>query len=382
MLALTLQSGAELLLDGLILSNILEQLGAADLAAAAATASALRFPAYAAARAAIERHAARLDCTPLHDLDDSVGPIARLSQWEQLDEANILWLRAEQRALIAAQKDGELRVRACEDLSGRNHHAASEQHGPVFNPNAVNGHGAFEFDGNSVLKTRPFAMPVPQPLTLVVVARARGDTTIVDALGTSSSRFELCHGYPSGWHPSPEICMTASGHDAVPSQSMRGSTRGDGEWHVFTAIFDVRKSELYVDGVREASGKNVGNNRLDGLSIGCDHSGVFFLIGSVAEASASPRTACHALSPSYRISGCVTADTDAWNLLHPVSCQSTNPCSAHPAPPLPAATALQHPPLPGAACAGRVNTCSEVQPKLQDGAGLELTSGEPTLPSQ
>mmetsp|Transcript_25819 Transcript_25819/g.78500 ORF Transcript_25819/g.78500 Transcript_25819/m.78500 type:complete len:356 (-) Transcript_25819:758-1825(-) len=325
MLALTLQSGAELLLDGLILSNILEQLGAADLAAAAATASALRFPAYAAARAAIERHAARLDCTPLHDLDDSVGPIARLSQWEQLDEANILWLRAEQRALIAAQKDGELRVRACEDLSGRNHHAASEQHGPVFNPNAVNGHGAFEFDGNSVLKTRPFAMPVPQPLTLVVVARARGDTTIVDALGTSSSRFELCHGYPSGWHPSPEICMTASGHDAVPSQSMRGSTRGDGEWHVFTAIFDVRKSELYVDGVREASGKNVGNNRLDGLSIGCDHSGVFFLIGSVAEL----RLFSIHLSPEQRVQVESTL-ARKYNLSYKMELASSSPVESPP----------------------------------------------------
>jgi hypothetical protein len=119
-----------------------------------------------------------------------------------------------------------------------------------------------------------------------VVARARGDTTIIDALGTSSSRFELCHGYPTGYHPTPEICMTASGHDAVPTQSMRGVTRGTGEWHVITAIFDTRKSELFVDGGREATGKNVGNNRLDGLSIGCDHSGVFFLMGSVAEVRA------------------------------------------------------------------------------------------------
>lgn len=89
-----------------------------------------------------------------------------------------------------------------------------------------------------------------------VVARARGDTTIIDALGTNSSRFELCHGYPTGYHPSPEICMTASGHGAVPTQSMRGSTRGTGEWHVITAIFDTRKSELFVDGGREATGKN------------------------------------------------------------------------------------------------------------------------------
>jgi hypothetical protein len=69
----------------------------------------------------------------------------------------------------------------------------------------------------------------------------------------------------------------------TPFRLFQGTTRGTGEWHVITAIFDTRKSELFVDGAREAAGKNVGNNRLDGLSIGCDHSGVFFLMGSVAE---------------------------------------------------------------------------------------------------
>ena len=100
----------------------------------------------------------------------------------------------------------------------------------------------------------------------MVVAKARGDTTIIDALGTSSSRFELCHGYPTGWHPSPEICITASGHDAPPQRSLRGSTRGTGEWHIYTAVFDARRSELYVDGSCEATGKSVGGNRLDGRS--------------------------------------------------------------------------------------------------------------------
>jgi len=53
--------------------------------------------------------------------------------------------------------------------------------------------------------------------------------------------------------------------------------------HVYTAIFDQRRSEVYVDGYCEASGKNVGSNSLDGLSIGCDHNGIFFLTGSLAE---------------------------------------------------------------------------------------------------
>ena len=35
--------------------------------------------------------------------------------------------------------------------------------------------------------------------------------------------------------------------------------------------------------IRQASGKSVGANELDGLSVGCDHSGVFFLTGALAE---------------------------------------------------------------------------------------------------
>ena len=77
--------------------------------------------------------------------------------------------------------------------------------------------------------------------------------------------------------------MTASGHDQTPKNSLRGSTRGTGDWHVYTAVFDQRKSEMYVDGYCEASGKNVGANPLDGLSLGCDHTGVFFLTGMIAE---------------------------------------------------------------------------------------------------
>ena len=76
--------------------------------------------------------------------------------------------------------------------------------------------------------------------------------------------------------------MTASGQDSAPRNSLRGSTRGTGEWHIYTAIYDERKSEMFVDGYCEASAKNVGNNKLDGLSIGCDHNGVFFLSGAIA----------------------------------------------------------------------------------------------------
>ena len=87
--------------------------------------------------------------------------------------------------------------------------------------------------------------------------------------------------------------MTAAGTDASPRQSLRGTTRGTGDWHLFTAIFDNKHSEIYVDGYCESSGKSPGTNSLDGLTIGCDHAGVFFLTGSVAEVRPDPTLPRH-----------------------------------------------------------------------------------------
>lgn len=83
--------------------------------------------------------------------------------------------------------------------------------------------------------------------------------------------------------PTASALLENKGGTDSPKYSARGSTRGTGEWHVYTAVFDQKKSEMYVDGNCEASGKNVGSNSLDGLSLGCDHTGVFFLTGMIAE---------------------------------------------------------------------------------------------------
>ena len=82
--------------------------------------------------------------------------------------------------------------------------------------------------------------------------------------------------------------MHASRVTAVRPSLFARSTRGTGEWHIYTAIFDQRRSEVYVDGYCEATGKNVGSNTLDGLSIGCDHNGIFFLHGALAELPYEP----------------------------------------------------------------------------------------------
>jgi len=209
--------------------------------------------------------------------------ITQLREWEEVEKANLMWFQAAAANAQVVQQGEQTFVKRVYDLSGNGNAASMHQRMPALRLGAVNGHAAFEFDGASVLKTRPFAQPLQQPVTIIVVARARGDTTIFDSLTAQSARFELCHGYPTGWHPSPEICMTASGQDSSPRQSIRGSTRGTGEWHVYTAIFDGRRSSIFVDGYCEASGKTVGTNALDGLSLGCDHNGIFFLNGSMSE---------------------------------------------------------------------------------------------------
>jgi len=352
-----LRSGAEFYLDGLLVECILADLRARNLASVAMVCRSLRLPAQAAAYRALTRIVDRMQCKLMERYERGSSWVKQLREWEALDAANKVWLQAAAPNVVTVEKRGEgTFVKRVGDLSGNGYGATMHQQMPALRQDAINGHAAFDFDGHAVLKTIPFAEPMQQPVTLIVVARARGDTTIVDSLTPSSSRFEVCHGYPTGWHPSPEICMTASGEAACskvsplgaararllrtclaglggpthsqgerpghwarshhlwrsspplpkpprshrpsptacallenkggtdsPKYSARGSTRGTGEWHVYTAVFDHKKSEMYVDGNCEASGKNVGSNSLDGLSLGCDHTGVFYLTGMIAE---------------------------------------------------------------------------------------------------
>ncbi|KAL3904373.1 MAG: hypothetical protein SGPRY_011306, partial [Prymnesium sp.] len=301
------RNGSDCYLDGLIVEAILVNLCAKDLAIVSTVCRALRAPAQQAAHRGLVKLVQSSQGMLLRHCERGSW-VSQLREWETVRSSCVMWLQAEPPNMILVKQGEQRFVKRCADLSGNGNLASMYQRMPLYKPGSLNGHGTLDFDGASVLKTRPFAQPLEQPVTLMVVARARGDTTIIDSLGPKcvlllSSRFELCHGYPSGWHPSPEICMTASGNDYSPKHSLRGRracpgllhpspafpppgtliTRGTGDWHVYTAIFDTRRSEIFVDGCCEATGKNVGNNVLDGLSIGCDHNGIFFLNGSLAE---------------------------------------------------------------------------------------------------
>ena len=370
---ITLRSGADFYLDGLIIETILSTFGARDLALLSAVCHSMRAPAQLAAHRSLVGLVRRMQCALLRHCERGSW-ITMLREWEALEAKNLVWLQAEDEHTTLATQGEQTFVKQAHDRSGSGHSATMHGRMPAYRYDAINGHPCFEFDGASVLKTAPFAQALPQPLTIMVVARARGDTTIFDALTSTCAP-------PSPRPPSraapkmhascfaPDITVAACPililevmaplfrplsrrflsisppqigpfralpwlsirlaslardlHDrlrpglvtstlaarnvrlrpqtppAPPTQRPQrrlsiswdrprrrvtlGSTRGTGDWHIYTAIFDHRRSEIFVDGYCEASGKSVGGNGLDGLSIGCDHNGVFFLTGSLTE---------------------------------------------------------------------------------------------------
>ena len=226
-------SGQEFYLDGLVLDVILDGFCARELGRLTGVCKALRLPAQLAAHRALVELVMHLQCCVLRHFErDSY--IHQLAEWEALSAANQVWLQADPAKVVLVQQ-GELSlVRRANDLSGHNNAAVMHHRMPTLREDAVNGHHAFEFDGASVLKTRPFAQPLAQPITLVVVARARGDTTIVDSLGPqcadgpSSPRLlaHACRHMRTGHHAPTCTPLRACALHAPPTTPHHWSTGG------------------------------------------------------------------------------------------------------------------------------------------------------------
>ena len=192
--------------------------------------------------------------------------IHQLGTWSSVEACTVLTLRADPKTLklnrpaaVPPWRGGPspMLVSRMSDVSGNGHDAIPivdplhPDRRPTFEPDALGeGVGAVVFNGSQLLETAPFASPLPQPLSIMVVARCNGDTTLCDSLSSSSQRFELCHGYPSNAHAnaqpgSPAICISAHGVGAdAPSKLLRGTTRATNAWHVYTAVFDGERSEM------------------------------------------------------------------------------------------------------------------------------------------
>ena len=187
-----LRSGAEFYLDGLIVECILGNLRSRGLATAAMVCRTLRLPAQAAAYRSLTTIVDRMQCELMQRYERGSSWIRQLREWETLEADNKVWLQAAASNVVTVEKKGEgTFVKRVGDLSGNGYGAIMHKQMPALRQDAINGHAAFEFDGHGVLKTRPFAEPLQQPVTIMVVARARGDTTLVDSLNPGCAL--LCH---------------------------------------------------------------------------------------------------------------------------------------------------------------------------------------------
>ena len=177
-----LSSGADFYLDGLVVDSILSHMGSRELATLSTTCKAMQGPSQQMAQRKLVYLVSRMQGTLLRHCERG-SHISQLREWETVEASNVLWLQAEAAHMVLVKQGEQRLVKRCADLSGRGNLASMYQRMPVYRPDALNGRGILEFDGSSVLKTRPFAQPLQQPVTIMVVARARGDTTILDALG-------------------------------------------------------------------------------------------------------------------------------------------------------------------------------------------------------
>ena len=158
-----LRCGSEFYLDGLMVECILLNLGSRDLATVSTVCRALRLPSQSAAYRALSALVQRMQCTLLRHYERGSW-ISQLREWEQLSNANIVWLQAAAPNVVTVEKGDAVHVKRAGDLSGHGNAATMYQKMPILKPDAINGYAAFEFDGHSVLKTQPFAEPLPQPV--------------------------------------------------------------------------------------------------------------------------------------------------------------------------------------------------------------------------
>ena len=168
-------------LDGLIIETILGYFCASQLATLCAVCKSLRPPAQLASHRALIGLVSCLQSSLLQHYARGTW-IHQLRNWEAMHAATVMWLQASCKGNGLVHCGDSTQVKKALDLSGHGNAAHSHHRMPILRENAVNGHAAFEFDGASVLKTKPFAQPLPQPVTLMVVGRARGDTTMIDSL--------------------------------------------------------------------------------------------------------------------------------------------------------------------------------------------------------
>ena len=111
------------------------------------------------------------------------------------------------------------------------------------------------------IKPRSVFHKIPSSFSLQLVAKVRGDVTLIHIPGVC----EVCHGYPPLRTPNPRICVMRNG---VP---MYGRTTSINEWHVYTFHFTSCRTFLLVDDRIEIDIRHTIPQKMKGhkLWIGC-----------------------------------------------------------------------------------------------------------------
>lgn len=140
---------------------------------------------------------------------------------------------------------------------------------------------------------------LPQPFTLLVVANPDGDATMLSNSASQAMRIgddtwphvALCHGWSKRGNAHPRVVVTANGRGPdpldPPEKLVYGQTRDTKAWHVYTAVVDGPRSQVFVDGLLEGRG-DPGPNPLHGLTLGAQPLGQFGMRGDILEVWAWP----------------------------------------------------------------------------------------------
>lgn len=148
---------------------------------------------------------------------------------------------------------------------------------PTLKLNILNGHPVFRGDGGDWLSGTFSGGALSHPITIFIVAQ------IAAASVDDGTTFFYHDGIVAG----SRAALYKQGAAGADTDRMYGGatlTNGNsnGNWNIFTELFNGASSLLYKNGVSVASG-NAGTNTLTGLSLFSQYNSTAWFIGDVAE---------------------------------------------------------------------------------------------------
>jgi len=201
--------------------------------------------------------------------DGGVSP----EHWYRGDDAY-----EENTRVTACSDDGDP-VGSWTDLTGNADHVSqgTADNRPSWQDAELNGEPVIRFDGNNDYLRGAFTTggSISQPNTIFAVAKltsVNDDAQRILFDGDDVTSRHVFHQFPT---PDPDEWAIWAGSNLAGSAS-------DGNWNIWTALFNGASSQFWANGVSEASG-NAGTKALDGLTAGCSYMNDAYWEGDIAE---------------------------------------------------------------------------------------------------